>query len=70
MTLDRSMDLRWQQETIQQWLNTPGIPVDAREGLLLMLTRVKEELLHTYQVRCSDVSKVKDSLGRGPRSKF
>ena len=47
MTLGRSMDLQWQEKTIQQWLNTPGISADAREGLLLMLTRVKEELSHT-----------------------
>ena len=46
MALDRSMELQWQQETIQRWLKTPGIPEDAREGLLLMLTRVNEELSH------------------------
>ena len=50
MTLDRRMELQWQQETIQRWLNTPGVPADAREGLLLMLTRVMEELLHTGRV--------------------
>lgn len=50
MTLGRSMDLQRQEKTIQQRLNTPGIPADAREGLVLMLNRVKEELSHTDRV--------------------
>ena len=44
------MDLQRQEKTIQQRLNTPGIPADAREGLVLMLNRVKEELSHTDRV--------------------
>lgn len=43
MTLPRSADLRWQQEVIERWLNTPGIPTDAREALVEMLRVVKEE---------------------------
>ena len=43
MTLPRSMNLQWQQEIIEKWLNTPGIPRDARVGLLEMLRVVKEE---------------------------
>jgi hypothetical protein len=43
MTLPRSMNLQWQQEVIEKWLNAPGIPRDARAGLLEMLRVVKEE---------------------------
>jgi len=43
--MKRSLELQWQEKTIQQWLNTAGIPADAREGLLEMLSRVREELL-------------------------
>jgi hypothetical protein len=44
MTLPRSMNLQWQQEVIEKWLNTPGIPPDARAKLLEMLRVVKEEM--------------------------
>lgn len=43
MTLPRSAELQWQQETIELWLKTPGIPTDARTSLIEMLRRVKEE---------------------------
>jgi hypothetical protein len=43
MALPRSAELQWQQEIIELWLNTPGIPADARTGLLEMLRDVKEE---------------------------
>jgi hypothetical protein len=43
MTLPRSAELQWQLEIIELWLNTPGIPADARTGLIEMLRTVKEE---------------------------
>jgi hypothetical protein len=60
MTLPRSVKLQWQQEIIELWLNTPGIPGDSRTGLLDMLSVVKEEMenlrfhaMETGQVECS-----------------
>ena len=44
MTLSRSAELRWQRDVIEKWLNTPGITLDARSGLLEMLKAVKEEM--------------------------
>jgi hypothetical protein len=44
MTLPRSMELQWQREVIEQWLDTPSIPLDARKGLLEMLKVVEEEM--------------------------
>ena len=44
MTLPRSMELEWQREVLEKWLNTPGIPPDARAGLVEMLRGVKEEM--------------------------
>jgi hypothetical protein len=43
MTLPRSMELQWQREVIEKWLNTPDVPFDAHAGLLEMLRVVKEE---------------------------
>jgi hypothetical protein len=43
MTLPRSVELQWQREVIEKWLDTPGIPLDARTGLVEMLRVVKEE---------------------------
>ena len=44
MTLPRSMELQWQRDVIEQWLNTPSIPLGARTGLLAMLEEVKDEM--------------------------
>ena len=44
MTLPRSIELRWQEEMIDRWLNTPGVPDDARSGLLEMLSNVQKEM--------------------------
>jgi hypothetical protein len=44
MTLPRSMELQWQREVIERWLNTPSIPLDVRTGLLAMLEGVKEDM--------------------------
>jgi hypothetical protein len=44
MTLPKSIELNWHCEVIERWLNTPGIPSDAREGLLVMQREVKEEM--------------------------
>ena len=43
MTLPRSAELQWQQEIIELWLETPGIPTDSRTGLIDLLKAVKEE---------------------------
>ena len=44
MTLPKSVELQWQQEVIELWLNTPGIPGDSRTGLLDLLDVVKDEM--------------------------
>ena len=44
MTLPRRIELQWQQNIIELWLNTPSIPDDSRPGLLEMLSVVKEEV--------------------------
>ena len=38
------MELQWQREVIEKWLNTASVPLDARTGLLEMLEEVKEEM--------------------------
>ena len=44
MTLPRIMELQWQREVIAKWLDTPGVLVDARMGLLEMLNEVNEDI--------------------------
>lgn len=44
MTLPKCIELQWQQEIIERWLNTPSIPDDSRPGLIEMLSAVKEEV--------------------------
>jgi hypothetical protein len=44
MTLSRSVELRWQEDVIERWLHTPGVPADAHANLLEMLRDVKDEL--------------------------
>jgi hypothetical protein len=44
MTLPRSAELQWQEEIIKLWLNTAGIPSDARAGLIEMLQVVEKQL--------------------------
>jgi hypothetical protein len=43
MTLPRCFELQWQREVIERWLNSSDTPLDARPGLLDMLSMVKEE---------------------------
>jgi len=38
------MELQWQRDVIEKWLNTASVPLDARTGLLEMLEEVKEEM--------------------------
>ena len=38
------MELQRQKEIIEVWLDTPGIPVDARIQLLEMLSEVNKEM--------------------------
>ncbi len=44
MTLPRCIELQWQQEIIELWLNTLRIPDDSRPGLIQMLSVVKKEV--------------------------
>ena len=44
MALSRSMDLQWQREVIERWLNSPDTPLDVRPGLLEMLSTVNAEM--------------------------
>jgi hypothetical protein len=41
MTLPRSVELCWQKDVIEQWLNTSGVPADAHAQLLEMLRDLK-----------------------------
>lgn len=44
MTLPKRMELQWQREVIEKILDRPGIPLDARTGLLDTLKDVNEEM--------------------------
>ena len=44
MTLPRSVELGWQREVIEKWLNTPDIPPDAHARLVEMVRGVTEEI--------------------------
>ena len=44
MTLPRSVELRWQEEVIERWLHTSGVPPSAHAYLLEMLRNVKDEM--------------------------
>ena len=44
MTLPKKIELRWQNEVIESWLNRPGIPSEAREELLAMQRALKKEM--------------------------
>jgi hypothetical protein len=44
MTLPRSVELCWQKDVIEQWLNTSGVPTDAHAQLLEMLRDLKAEM--------------------------
>ena len=72
MTLPKRLELQWQQEVIELWLNTPGIPGDSRTGLLDLLGVVKDEIenfrcqaMESGKVECSALhSEVKLSTQR------
>jgi hypothetical protein len=54
MTLPKSIELKWHCEVIERWLNTPGVPAEAREGLLDMQREVNEEMKTLEQsLNCS-----------------
>jgi hypothetical protein len=44
MTLPRSVELCWQKNVIEQWLNTSGVPADAHAQLLKMLRDLEAEM--------------------------
>ena len=44
MTLPKNIELQWQRETLERWLNSPGVPADAYEVLLQQLQEVKKEI--------------------------
>lgn len=44
MTLPRSVELCWQKDVIEQWLNASGVPADAHAQLLEMLRDLKAEM--------------------------
>jgi len=56
VTAQRFTELRTQKEIIEQWLNTPGVPVDAHSKLVEMLSEVNEEMsrLATSRKRLDD----------------
>ena len=51
MALPRSMDLQWQREVIERWLNSSDTPLDARPGLLEMLSTVTDEMEELVALR-------------------
>ena len=44
MTLPRCIELQWQQDIIELWLNAAETPDDLQPGLLEMLSVMNEEL--------------------------
>ena len=44
MTLPRYIELQWQQEVVERWLNSSDTPFDVRSGLLDILSKMKEEI--------------------------
>jgi hypothetical protein len=45
MTLPRYIELQWQREVVERWLNIqPALPFDVRSGLLDMLSMMQEEI--------------------------
>lgn len=44
MSLQKSIELRWQYEVIESWLSRPDIPPEVREELLAMQSAIKEEM--------------------------
>ena len=44
MTSQRLMELQRQKEIIEQWLQTPGVPIDAHAKLLEMLCELNTEM--------------------------
>jgi hypothetical protein len=50
MTLPRRMELHCQEEVVEPWLSTSGVPVDVREILVEWLKDVKEEINHLSTV--------------------
>ena len=40
----RVLDLQTQKEIIERWLDTPGIPTDAHEKLVVMLAEVNDQM--------------------------
>jgi hypothetical protein len=44
MTLPRYVELQWQQEVVERWLNSSDTPFDVHSGLLDILSKMKEEI--------------------------
>jgi hypothetical protein len=44
MTLPKKLELHWQAEIINRWLNTPGLDNDANQALSEMLRDVKTKI--------------------------
>jgi hypothetical protein len=44
LRLQRLLELRWQREIIECWLDCPGTPAESQAQLQEMLTHVKSEL--------------------------
>ena len=44
VTLPRSMELQWQKEIIERWLNSPGVPANAQGALREELEELKKEI--------------------------
>ena len=44
MIMPRRVELQWQAEMLNLWLNTADIPADARTGLIEMLQTVQREI--------------------------
>jgi len=44
------MELHSQEEIVERWLSTPGVPFDVREILIEWLKDLKEEINHLSTV--------------------
>jgi len=57
VTLPRSVELQWQKEIIERWLNSPGVPGDAQRALLEELQEIEKQIDALLLARPADSQK-------------
>jgi len=51
------VELQWQKEIIERWLNSPGVPGDAQRALLEELQEIKKQIDALLLARPADSQK-------------